>query len=147
MLGLAGLDDLTELVDDFPLDEDGPPPGRIAVAQGRDPGADVQRIADLDRALELPLDADEHLPSARGPAALEETLLDGEHEQSVGDALPEERGLHVLGVGVQDVVIAGEPGKDHDVRFGHRPAGRIVLLPDAKVLEREAGLSVHEAVG
>ena len=39
-----------------------PHPGRIAVAQGRDPRADVQRVADLDRALELPLDADEHAP-------------------------------------------------------------------------------------
>ena len=53
----------------------------------------------------------------------------------MGDALAEDRLLHELGVGVQHVVVAGEPGEDHQVGLGHRAPGRLVLLAERDLLE------------
>ena len=94
-----------------------------------------------------------HFTAASGPVDLggdhpiEEALLDGQAEEPVGDALAELRGLHVLGVGVQHVVVAAEPREDHDVGLGHGAAGRGVLLADRDVLEVDGRLSAHGPLG
>jgi hypothetical protein len=44
--------------------------------------------------------------------------------------------FHVFGVGVEDVVVAGEPGEDDDVGVGDGPSGRGEL--DGEILEEGA---------
>ena len=68
-----------------------------------------------------------------------------EAEEPVGDPLAEERGLHVLGVGVEHVVVAAQPGEDHDVGLGDGAAGRGVLLADLQVLEEDGRFGAHGA--
>ena len=58
-----------------------------------------------------------------------------EAEQPVGDALAEDRGLHVLRVGVEHVVVPAQAGEDDDVGLGDRPARRHVLVAHLDVLE------------
>jgi hypothetical protein len=53
----------------------------------------------------------------------------------VRDALTEDRLLHELGVGVQDVVVTGESGEHHDVGLGHRTPGGLVLLAELDLVE------------
>ena len=65
------------------------------------------------------------------------------HEEAMGDALAELGGLHVLGVGVQDVVVARQPREEHDVHLGDGAAGRDELLADLDVFERQGNLSAH----
>ena len=80
-------------------------------------------------------------------AAGSEALLDAEAEEAVGDALAEDGSLHVIGVGVEDVVVTGETSEDHDVRFSDGASGRSELLTDGEILEEGAGMSAHEGVG
>ncbi len=53
----------------------------------------------------------------------------------MGDALAEQGRLHVLGVGVEDVVVAGQAGEQDDVGLGDRPAGGLVRLAHLDVVE------------
>jgi hypothetical protein len=46
--------------------------------------------------------------------------------------------FHVFGVGVEDVVVAGEPGEDDDVGLGDGPSGKGELLADGEILEKGA---------
>ena len=82
-----------------------------------------------------------------GHHPVEQALLDGQPEEPVGDALAELRGLHVLGVGVQHVVVAAQPREDHDVGLGHGATGRGVLLADLDVLEVDDRISAHGPLG
>ena len=49
--------------------------------------------------------------------------------------LPELGGLHVLGVGVEHVVVAAEASEDHDVGLGDGATGRLVLLVQLDLIE------------
>src|SRR5438034_494192 len=68
-------------------------------------------------------------------------------KRATWDTLAEDGGLHVLGVGVEDVVVTGEPSEDHDVRFGDGTSGRSEFLTDGEIFEEDTGMSAHEGVG
>src|SRR3990172_9473620 len=53
----------------------------------------------------------------------------------MSDPLPEDRRLHELGIGVKDVVIAREAGKDHDVGLSDRSSGRQEFLSHLDLIE------------
>ena len=92
VLRLALLDDLAELVEDLAARRVTDAPARlVAVALGRDPGADVDGVADLDRPLELPLERAEQLRRGRAgsPRSSRPCWMD-EPEEPVGDALAED---------------------------------------------------------
>ena len=74
-------------------------------------------------------------------------LLDGEPEEAVGDPLAELGGLHVLGVGVEHVVVAGQPGEEDDVGLADRPARRDELLADLDVVEADRVGVAHGGIG
>src|SRR5262245_34135868 len=134
-LGLALLHDLVALVDDRARDGDDAAVGLRRLRLSDDLRAQPDGVADLDRVLELPAEADEREcgEGLSGPG--EQTGLNGEPEQAVGDPLAEERRLHELGVGVEHVVVAGEPGEEDDVGLGDRTPWRLVLLADLDVVE------------
>ena len=100
-------------------------------------------VADLDRPFELPLEAAQESVGGRRLTASGQAVLHAEAEEPVRDPLAEDRGLHVLGVGVQHVVVAAEPGEDDDVRLGDGPAGRGELLAELEIFEAYALGGIH----
>ncbi len=80
-----------------------------------------------------------------GPA--EEPRLDGQAEKAVGDPLAEDGSLHELGVGVEDVVVAGQSREHHDVRLGDRAAGRLVLLANRYLIKKTTRVRGHARKG
>src|SRR5437588_6429532 len=137
-VSLALLHHLAALVHHGALDRDQAAVGLGGLLLRDHLRAQADRVADLDRPLELPAQPDEGEGGVGLCGAREETGLDGEPEQAVGDALAKDRLLHELGVGVEHVVVAGQPGEEHDVRLGHRAARRLVLLAHGDVVEEAA---------
>src|SRR6266542_3360759 len=107
----------------------------------------LHHLAALDRPLEPPLEALEHAVRRDRLAPGSQTLLNGETEEAMGDALAEDRALHELGVGVQHVVIAREPGEEDDVGLGDGAPRRGVVLADPEILKEDGGLGIHGAQG
>ncbi len=147
VVGLAFLHHLAALIDHAALQRDEPDAWLLAVLLGRDARLDVDGVADLDRPLELPLHRGERADRLPGHHPVEEALLDRQAEQAVGDALAEQRRLHVLGVGVEHVVVAAQAREDHEVGLGHGAAGRGVLLAELDILEVDDRLAAHGGLG
>src|SRR2546426_2641340 len=145
-VGLTLLHHLAALVQDLALERDEPAVGLGGLLLGDDAGPQADGVADLDRALELPTEADEGQRSVGLRRAGEEPGLDGQAEQPVGDPLAEDRLLHELGVGVEHIVVARQSGEEHDVRLSHRPTRRLVLFAELDVLEIASGRG-HARVG
>src|SRR6266704_3600251 len=64
-----------------------------------------------------------------------------------GERIAQDRLLHELGVGVEHVVVAGQPGEEDDVGLGHRSPGRLELLTDLDLLEVAPAARRHVRVG
>src|SRR5436190_46710 len=134
-VGLALLNDLAALVEHGPLHGDEAAVGLRGLLFPGDLRAQFDRVADLDRSLEFPPEPDERERRVRLGSAREQARLDRQPEEAVGDPLAEDRLLHELGVGVEHVVVAGQPREDHDVRLGDGPSRRLVLLAQLDVVE------------
>ena len=99
------------------------------------PRAYLDRVADENRPLELPIVDAQKSKRAHGRVVNPQAACHGEDEQTVRDRLAKESGLGKLVVDVNRVEVAAEAGEVDDIGLRHGAAERFPLLPDRHIVK------------
>jgi len=103
--------------------------------QRLDPRESVDRIAEDDRALELPFEDGEKREGVDARSLAHQAGGDGKTKQSMGHWPPKRVVLRGKMIDVQRIEVPGETCEHHHIGFRHGPARTFPLIADHEIIK------------